>query len=149
MFTYAGTVVGDLFSGLLSQILKSRKKAIGLMMGMTAVLVYCYLTAVADSADTFYWLCFGMGFGIGYIAMFLTITAESFGTDLRATATSSVANNVRATTLLSIPAFQAMKPVVGVINAASIVAILSFSLALLSLITMTETYGKELDYTEE
>lgn len=89
-----------------------------------------------------------MGFGIGYIAMFLTITAESFGTNLRATATTSVANNVRATTLISIPAFQAMKPSLGVLEAAAIVAFVCFALGYWSLATMEETYGKELDYTE-
>jgi MFS family permease len=148
MFTYIGTVIGDLSSGILSQRLRSRKKAIGLMMGLTAFFVLVYLSGVISSASTFYALCLCMGFSIGYIAMFLTITAESFGTNLRATATTSVANNVRATTLLSIPAFQAMKPAVGVLGAAAIVALVCFGLGFWSLITMEETFGKELDYTE-
>ncbi|QHV98877.1 MFS transporter [Spirosoma endbachense] len=148
MFTYIGTVIGDLSSGILSQRLRSRKKAIGLMMGLTAFFVFVYLSGVISSATTFYALCLCMGFSIGYIAMFLTITAESFGTNLRATATTSVANNVRATTLLSIPAFQAMKPSVGVLGAAAIVALVCFGLGFWSLITMEETFGKELDYTE-
>ncbi|QIP17191.1 MFS transporter [Spirosoma aureum] len=148
MFTYIGTVIGDLSSGILSQRLRSRKKAIGLMMGLTAFFVFVYLSGVISSASTFYALCLCMGFSIGYIAMFLTITAESFGTNLRATATTSVANNVRATTLLSIPAFQAMKPSVGVLGAAAIVALVCFGLGFWSLITMEETFGKELDYTE-
>ena len=100
------------------------------------------------SVSTFYAVCLAMGFGIGYIAMFLTITAESYGTNLRATATTSVANNVRATTLLSIPAFQAMKPSLGVIESAAIVALVCFLLALWSLLTIEETFGKELDYSE-
>lgn len=149
MFTYVGTVLGDLTSGILSQRLRSRKKAIGLMMGLTAIFVVIYLFGGISSADTFYILAALMGFGIGYIAMFLTITAESFGTNLRATATTSVANNVRATTLLTIPAFQALKPSLGVLNAAAIVASVCFGLGFWALITMEETFGKELDYTEE
>jgi hypothetical protein len=148
MFTYVGTVIGDLTSGILSQYLRSRRKAIGLMMSLTFVFVVMYLFGGINSTGAFYGLCLAMGFGIGYIAMFLTITAESFGTNLRATATTSVANNVRATTLISIPAFQAMKPHLGVLEAAAIVAFVCFALGYLSLATMEETYGKELDYTE-
>lgn len=148
MFTYIGTVAGDLFSGILSQWLRSRRKAIGLMMSLTFILVAIYLFGGITSVSTFYALCLALGFGIGYIAMFLTITAESFGTNLRATATTSVANNVRATTLLTIPAFQAMKPLLGVLESAAIVSIICFTLGFWSLITMQETFGKELDYSE-
>lgn len=148
MFTYVGIVAGDLFSGILSQWLQSRRKAIGLMMAFTFMCVTIYLFGGINSARLFYAICLAMGFGIGYIAMFLTITAESYGTNLRATATTSVANNVRATTLLSIPAFQAMKPSLGVVESAAIVALICFALALWSLMTIEETFGKELDYSE-
>lgn len=148
MFTYVGIVAGDLFSGILSQWLQSRRKAIGLMMAFTFVCVAVYLFSGITSLNSFYAVCMAMGFGIGYIAMFLTITAESYGTNLRATATTSVANNVRATTLLSIPAFQAMKPALGVIESVTIVALVCFLLALWSLMTIEETFGKDLDYSE-
>ena len=148
MFTYIGTVIGDLTSGVLSQYLRSRRKAIGLMMSLTLVLVLIYLFGGIRSADAFYGVCAAMGFGIGYIAMFLTITAESFGTNLRATATTSVANNVRATTLLTIPAFQAMKSTLGVLESAAIVSLVCFGIGFWSLWTMEETFGKELDYSE-
>ncbi len=148
MFTYIGTVTGDLFSGFLSQWLRSRRKAIGLMMGLTLFFVAIYLFGAISSASAFYAVCVALGFGIGYIAMFLTITAESFGTNLRATATTSVANNVRATTLLTIPAFQAMKQTMGVIEAGAILALVCFGIGFWSLITIEETFGKELDYSE-
>ena len=148
MFTYVGTVLGDLASGILSQYLQSRRKAIGLMMGTTLIFVAVYLFGGIHTASVFYGVALAMGFGIGYIAMFLTITAESFGTNLRATATTSVANNVRATTLLTIPAYQAMKPTLGVLESAAIVAFLCFSIGFWALSTMEETFGKELDYSE-
>ena len=148
MFTYIGTVVGDLFSGLLSQRLRSRRRAIGLMMGLNLLLVGVFLFGGIRSADVFYAVSMGLGFSIGYIAMFLTVTAESFGTNLRATATTSVANNVRATTLLTIPMFQAMKPAIGVLGAGGVVALICFGLGFWSLATIEETFGKELDYTE-
>lgn len=148
MFTYVGTVIGDLFSGLLSQRLRSRRMSIGLMMGLTLLFVGAYLSGGIRSTDVFYAVCLGMGFSIGYIAMFLTVTAESFGTNLRATATTSVANNVRATTLLTIPVFQALKPSIGVLSAGAVVALVCFGLGFWSLATIQETFGKELDYTE-
>lgn len=148
MFTYSGTVIGDLVSGILSQRLQSRKKAIGLMMGLTLFFVLIYLFGGLKTASSFYWVCLGMGFAIGYIAMFLTITAESFGTNLRATATTSVSNIVRATTLLTIPSFQALKPQLGVAGAAGLVGAVCFALGFWALFTIDETFGKDLDYSE-
>ncbi|MBD2752384.1 MFS transporter [Spirosoma validum] len=148
MFTYIGIVAGDLFSGILSQWLQSRRKAVGLMMAFTFVCIVLYLFTGITSASTFYSVLLVMGFGIGYIAMFLTIAAESYGTNLRATATTSIANNVRATTLLTIPAFQVMKPTLGAVGSVAIVALVCFLLAIWSLVTMEETFGKDLDYSE-
>ncbi|MBO0935063.1 MFS transporter [Fibrella sp. HMF5335] len=150
MFTYIGMAAGDLFSGLFSQWLRSRRGAIGWMMAFTALFVTLFLVGATNSATSLY-IVFGcMGFGIGYVAMFLTITAESFGTNLRATATTSVANNVRATTLLTLPLFQYLKtlPQLGVLGAAATVGVLCFTLAAWSLSRLAETYGKELDYNE-
>jgi MFS family permease len=150
MYTYIGTVAGDLFSGFFSQWLCSRRGAIGWMMAFTGLFVVVYLAGVVHTAIAFYIVCGLMGFGIGYIAMFLTVTAESFGTNLRATATTSVANNVRATTLLTIPAYQSLKtlPALGPLGAAAIVGSVCFLLGAWSLATLEETYGKELDYVE-
>ncbi|GAB3942881.1 MFS transporter [Spirosoma harenae] len=148
MFTYIGIVAGDLFSGFLSQWLQSRRKAVGLMMGFTLLCIAVYLFGGINSTNAFYTVLMIMGFGTGYIAMFLTITAESYGTNLRATATTSVANNVRATTLITIPAFQMMKLSLGVTESAAIVALVCFALGYWSLATIDETYGKDLDYCE-
>lgn len=148
MFTYVGMVVGDLFSGPLSQLLRSRRRAIGLLMVLNALMVAVYLSGLIDSADVFYAVCLLLGFSIGYIALFLTVTAESFGINLRATATTSVANNVRATTLLTIPAFQAMKPGFGVLASAGVVAAVCFALGFWSLLRIEETFGKDLEYLE-
>ncbi len=120
------------------------------MMALTAVLVVFFLSGAIDSASILYLTCGLMGFGIGYVAMFLTVTAESFGTNLRATATTSVANIGRATVLFTIPAYQYLKtiPALGVIGAAAIVGLLCFSVAAWALWALGETYGKELDYVE-
>jgi MFS family permease len=148
LYTYIGVVTGDFFSGILSQWLQSRKQAILLMMAMTFAGAVWLLYGGISSATALY-VCYAwLGFSIGYIAMFLTTTAEQFGTNLRATVTTSVANNVRATVLLTLPLFQLLKPEWGVLQSGAIVGAICFSLALLSLWKMEETYGKELDYEE-
>ncbi len=148
LYTYLGIVSGDFFSGMLSQWLRSRRKAIFIMMLMTLGGVGWLLFGGIDSPSTLY-VCYGwLGFSIGYIAMFLTTTAEQFGTNLRATVTTSVANNVRATTLLTLPFFQMLKPEMGTLQAGAVVGGLCFLLAIISLWKMEETYGKDLDYVE-
>jgi MFS family permease len=142
-------VTGDFFSGILSQWLHSRRKAILLMMLMTLAGVAWLLSGGINNAATLYVCYVWLGFSIGYIAMFLTTTAEQFGTNLRATVTTSVANNVRATVLLTLPLFQFLKKDSGVLHSGAIVGAICFSLALLSLWRMEETYGKELDYEED
>lgn len=148
LYTYIGVVTGDFFSGILSQWLQSRRKAILLMIAMTLAGVGWLIYGGIRSPETLYVCYVWLGFSIGYIAMFLTTTAEQFGTNLRATVTTSVANNVRATVLLTLPLFQFLKPGQGVLNAGAIVGAVCFALALLSLWKMEETYGKELDYEE-
>lgn len=148
MYVFVGMVIGDMFSGVLSQWLKSRRMAIGIMTTMTLVGVIFYLYGGITDAATFYIVCAYLGFSIGYIAMFLTVTAESFGTNLRATATSTVANFVRATTLLTLPLYQYLKPSLGAISAGGLVALLCFAIAYVSLFVMEETFHKELDYVE-
>ena len=150
LYTFIGMAAGDLFSGFFSQWLRSRRGAIGWMMAFTAAFAVVFLSGATNSSAAFYVVCGCMGFGIGYIAMFLTVTAESFGTNLRATATTSVANNVRATTLLSIPAFQYLKtiPMLGTLGGGAIVGFFCFAIGAWSLWGIDETYGKDLDYVE-
>lgn len=148
MYVFIGTVVGDMFSGVLSQWLQSRKKAIGVMTTMTLLGIAVYLYGGITKADTFYLVAGILGFSIGYIAMFLTATAESFGTNLRGTATSTVANFVRATTLLTLPLYQYFKPTLGVLGSGGLVAFLCFAVAYVSLFLMEETFHKDLDYVE-
>ncbi len=148
MYVFCGTVVGDLLSGPLSQWLFSRKKAIATMITLALVGCLIYLLGGIKTASGFYFCCAYLGFSIGYIALFLAVTAEQFGTNLRATATTTVANFVRATTLLSLPVFQYLKPSIGVISAAIWVGAFCFLIAFISLYFIEETIDKELDYID-
>jgi hypothetical protein len=149
MWAYVGLASGDLLSGVISQALASRRKAIALMMLFTLVTAGIYLFGGVQSPAVFYGLCCAMGFGIGYWAMFVTVGAEQFGTNLRATAATTVPNMVRGLLIPMTLGYQALKPSLGVINAATVVGLVVFAIGFYSVLTVPETHGKDLNYLEE
>ena len=148
MCLYAGCALGDFASGGLSQLLRSRKKAALIFVVATAFSAAVYLNLHAASLGTFYLVCGVLGFFSGYWAIFVTIASEQFGTNIRATATTTVPNFVRGSLVAVSALFQCLKPGQGILGAAAIVGALTFSLALLSLMGLRETFGKDLDYLE-
>lgn len=148
-WTYLGLVLGDLASGALSQWLGSRRRVVLGFLLFTTALVGVFLTRTGGTATELYALCAAMGFGIGYWAVFVTIAAEQFGTNLRATVTTSVPNFVRGSVPLLTAAFIGLKSRgLSIVASASVVGAACLALALVSLWRMEETYGKELDYLE-
>jgi len=148
LFVYLGLTCGDLLSGLLSQWLRSRKKVVLGFILATAAFVAAYFGSAGRSADFFYGIIFLLGFGIGYWALFVTIAAEQFGTDLRATVATTVSNFVRGATVPITLAFQCAKNHLGLLPGAIVVGGVTVGIALLALWGMAETYGKDLDYHE-
>jgi MFS transporter, putative metabolite:H+ symporter len=149
MFSYIGLAVGDLSSGALSQILRSRRRAVLGFLLVTLVTVALYFLVAARSLTAFYAICVAMGFGIGYWAVFVTVASEQFGTNLRATATTTAPNFVRGAVVVLTLAFDGLKGRVGVVEGAMLVGAFTLILAFASLRGMEETYGKDLDYLEE
>jgi hypothetical protein len=148
MWCYVGLSAGDLASGFISQALASRKKAVSLLMSFTLLSALVYLFFGLKTAFALYMACLALGFGIGYWAMFVTIGAEQFGTNLRATAATTVPNMVRGLTIPMTLLYQYFKPGVGVVYAGALVGILAFAIGFYSILTIPETHGKELDYLE-
>jgi len=148
MWCYVGLAMGDLASGVISQAMQSRKKAVTLLMLFTLVFALLYMYIGAKTAATLYAYCLAMGFGIGYWAMFVTIGAEQFGTNLRATAATTVPNMVRGLVIPMTMSYQALKPSLEVINAGAIVGLVSFTVGLYCILTVPETHGKDLNYLE-
>ena len=96
MYAYAAISIGDVLIGLLSQRLRSRKQALYIFYAITAVFMILFFTAQWNgSAAGMYWICAGLGFGTGFWAIFVTMGAEQFGTNLRATAATTIPNMVR------------------------------------------------------
>src|ERR1044072_1351839 len=94
-FTYAGLTLGDFSTGLISQLWKSRRKVMLLFLLFTAAFVFIYFQMHGATKWTFYAVCFGLGFSVGFWTIFVTIAAESFGTNLRATVATTVPNFAR------------------------------------------------------
>ncbi|MDI9873529.1 MFS transporter [Flectobacillus rivi] len=149
MFCYIGLAIGDLASGFISQFLSSRKKSVSLLLVLTLICSIYYLYAGMNSAQELYTVCVFAGFSVGYWAMFVTIGAEQFGTNLRATAATTVPNMVRGTVIGMTSLYSGLKPSLDVFNAAAIVGIICFVLAFYSILTIPETHNKDLDYLEE
>ena len=145
---YATTTAGDFVSGMLSQWLKSRRRAAAVFMATTAAGIALYLGGAAHTATGFYVVCGWLGFGTGYWAVTVTMAVEQFGTDLRATVATSVPTFIRATAVPMSLAFLALKGTLGTIGAASAVGVVAVSAAAWALATQPETFGKPLDYTE-
>ncbi|MBP8156054.1 MAG: MFS transporter [Leadbetterella sp.] len=149
MWAYVGISAGDFLSGFLSHWLASRKKAIAFMMGMSLLGVLFYLFGGMQSAFTLYATCVWLGFWTGYWAMFVTVGAEQFGTNLRATAATTVPNMVRGSVAGMTTLFGFWKPSFGVIWAAASVGLIIYIIGFYSTLTIAETHDKDLDYLED
>ena len=147
-WAYFGIAAGDVASGLLSQLWRSRRKVVALFIGLTAVFVGVYFLFGGASLEIFYVACALVGFGTGYWAVFVTSASEQFGTNVRATVTTTVPNFVRGSAVLCTGGFVMLKDSLGVVGAAVAVGIAAFTLAGAAVAVLKETYGKDLDFLE-
>ncbi len=153
---YLGLTFGNMASGVLSQAMKSRKKVLLLFMLATCALVAAYLLQRGTTPQIFYSICAILGIANGYWALFVTIAAEQFGTNLRATVAITVPNFVRGALVPIALAFQWLKDVLAknyapgdaLIYSAAIVGAVTLVIAIVSLSGLGETFGKDLDYVE-
>jgi putative MFS transporter len=148
LYTYIGISVGDLFAGLLAQITKSRRLTMLVFLLLSVVSVAVYLSSKGLTASQFTWICFFMGCSVGYWATFVTIASEQFGTNLRATVTTTVPNFVRGALIPINALFAMFSAHYGMIQAGYIMMAVLTIVALFSLSQLKETFGKDLNYVE-
>ena len=149
MYNYIGLCFGDIASGLISQYLKSRKKAILLFLCLSILSIAFYLTIGKQNLTYFYFACTIVGFTAGYWAVFNITASEQFGTNLRATVTTSTPNFVRgAVPLVNILAGGFIRNGHSYINSYLFVGIIVFVMAFFALLTLKETFAKDLNYVE-
>ncbi len=148
ILSFASQTFGNIASGLLSQYTQSRKKVMGLFILMSFAFSLLYLLLPNNSLSVFYLLCIFLGFSNGYWTLFITVAAESFGTNLRATVATTVPNFVRGAVIPITTLFLFLKTDLGVINSALVLAALTTLIAVVSLWTLNETFHKDLNYNE-
>lgn len=148
MWAYIGISIGDFASGFISHLLHSRKKAILYMMLFTIVGVVLLLFSGEKSENMYYFYCTWLGLGTGYWAMFVTVAAEQFGTNVRSTATTTVPNMVRGLLPVMLIGFDYFKLSNSVIVSATFVGIIAFGLGIYATVTISETHNKEMDFVE-
>jgi putative MFS transporter len=148
MFCYAGLAFGDVGSGLVSQWLGSRRRALAIFVSMTALSIIAYFVLGGISSTVFYALCSVMGVSAGYWAVFVTTAAEQFGTNLRATVATTTPNFVRGSAVLLALGFQELTRPLGIVGAAAGVGVVAIGMAIVGLFGLRETFGVDLDYVE-
>jgi MFS family permease len=148
MFCYIGLAIGDFGSGALSQVLKSRNRVVGLFLVLTTIFIAAYFAVAHLSLTVFYAICVLLGIAAGYWAVFVTIASEQFGTNIRATVTTTAPNFVRGAVVGLTLLFEALRPAMGIRGSAMLVGAIALAIAFASLRGLEETYGKDLNYLE-
>ncbi len=146
---YSGVTAGSLASGFLSQAWGSRTKVVGIFMAGAFVGVAVFLLGRGFSTFWFYVLTAYMGLAAGYWAVYVTIAAEQFGTNLRATVATTVPNFLRGSVVLITSGFLMLKGPLGLLGAAWVVGLACFALAAVSLAGLEDTHGRDLDFMEK
>jgi len=149
MFCYIGLSVGGFLSGYLSQVFKNRKKVTLAFILMSAAFIGLHFILAKQSVTLFYTMCFVLGIGVGYWAVFITIAAEQFGTNIRATVATTAPNFVRGAVVPMTSAFQYLRGPLGIQGAGLLLGFVAIALALASLANLDETFGRDLDFVEQ
>jgi MFS transporter, putative metabolite:H+ symporter len=151
LFQYIGLGFGDVAAGLISHKLKSRKKALYIFYFIFTVFIVLFFTQHNSSPAWFYFICAGLGFGSGISVLYIITSAEQFGTNLRASAATSITNFVRGFTPLLLLIFSQLRNYnsIGYIKGAWMIGIAVMLISLSALYFTRESYGKDLDFVEE
>jgi len=147
MVSYSAIAVGDVAIGLLSQKLQSRKQAMHVFYLITMIGMVVFFTA--STALQLYISTGIMGCGTGFWAVFVTIGAENFGTNLRATAATSIPNMVRGSLNGITALFLALNAKFTYVNAGIVTAVAVMLITYWAISGLQETFGRDLDFYEE
>jgi MFS transporter, putative metabolite:H+ symporter len=149
MYAYIGMAIGDVFCGVLGQLLKSRKTPLLIFSILSGVMITLFLNSHGQSLSSFYGLCGLCGMGVGYWALINTNTAEQFGTNLRATVATLSPNLIRASLIPISTIFNSIKGEMGLIHSATIIGSICVIISIASVLLLKDTFNKDLDYNEE
>jgi hypothetical protein len=151
MYAYVAISIGDILIGLLSQWLKSRKKALFICYGLCVLFTCLFFSPFNHNNNTMYFICSMLGFSTGFWAIFVTMGAEQFGTNLRSTAATTVPNMVRGSLpLMNLLCFNFFKQTLdlSLIQSAIITGIIVIIISIIAAYFTEETFNKDLNYIE-
>ncbi len=148
MYHYIGAAIGSVLTGSISQWLRSRKKSLLIALSFLAIFCTVYFNAYGVSSTMFFLIIFVLGVAQGYWAVFVTVASEQFGTNIRSTVTTTVPNFVRGSTILMTLWWSGMSAGMGIMKSAMIVGATVITLAIIAVLFLHESYGKDLDYIE-
>lgn len=149
MWSYVGLSIGDLLSGALSQLLKSRRKVVMIYLVLLSICVCVFLLRTNVTVTWFNFMCCMLGAATGFWALFVTMASEQFGTNLRSTVTNTAPNFVRGATFPITMSFKGLIPSVGAPVAALIVGTVCIGLSFLGTLFVKETFHSDMDFHEE
>jgi MFS family permease len=150
MVLYLAIAFGDLSVGLLSQYLKSRKKALFIFYSITILFITLFFFQHGGSTTTFYFICAGLGYGTGFTVVYITMSAEQFGTNLSATAAISIPNMVRGALPFIILIFKFNRNIFGdYVTGGWVTGAILISIGLFAAWGLEETFGKDLNFIEK
>ena len=151
MFAYIGIALGDLVIGYVSQYFKSRKKALLIFYSLNMIAMVLFFSVYNQNDERMYAICGLLGFSTGYWAIFNQMAAEQFGTNLRATAATTIPNMVRgALPLINFIFLDILQKQLGwtIIQSGILTGVIVMSITLIAFVYTEETYHKDLDYLE-
>jgi MFS transporter, putative metabolite:H+ symporter len=152
MFAYIGIALGDILIGFVSQYFRSRKKALLLFYSLTILCLFVFFSSWNNSDSRMYLLCGLLGFSTGFWAIFVTMGAEHFGTNIRATAATTIPNMVRgALPLINLFFLNLLQKQyhLSISKSGIYTGILVMLITLVAFYFTEETFGKDLDFVEE
>ena len=149
MWAYVAIAVSDFLGGFISHFFKSRKKAVWFFYLFCVVALFLFFNLPNKSANTFYFICAMLGFGTGFWALFVTMAAEQFGTNIRATVTTTVPNIVRRSLVVITFIFDSFQPNFTFVESGWMTGIIVMSIACFALYFTKETFHKDLDFVEK
>jgi len=148
MYAYVAIAIADVLTGFLSHWLRSRKKALYIFYVITIASIIAYFMQDNGSGAGMYAICAALGFGTGFWAIFVTMAAEQFGTNLRATAATTVPNMVRGSLPLMLLFFNWMQNYFTYVQAGMITGAVVMLISIIAAYFTEETFGKDLNYVE-
>ncbi len=151
MLAYVGIATGDLLIGYVSQYFKSRKKALLLFYILNIIGMILFFSPFNNNDGRMYLICAFLGFSTGYWAIFNQMAAEQFGTNLRATAATTIPNMVRgALPLINFLFLDILQKKLGwdILQSGMLTGSIVMVITLIAYFFTEETYHKDLDYME-